>query len=68
MADHMDSIPSFYTHKERQIAAVPELHIHQTYVSHPNKVMLKIILNRLQPQAEDIIAEEQQVSEPEGAP
>ena len=28
-------------------------------ISHPSKVMLKIILNRLQPQAEDIIAEEQ---------
>ena len=28
-------------------------------ISHPNKVMLKIILNRLKPQAEKIIAEEQ---------
>ena len=28
-------------------------------ISHPSKVMLKIILNRLQPQAEQIIAEEQ---------
>ena len=28
-------------------------------ISHPNKVILKIILNRLQPQAEEIIAEEQ---------
>ena len=28
-------------------------------ISHPVKVMLKIILNRLQPQAEEIIAEEQ---------
>ena len=28
-------------------------------ISHPNKVMLKIILNSLQPQAEEIIAEEQ---------
>ena len=28
-------------------------------ISHPSKVILKIILNRLQPQAEDIIAEEQ---------
>ena len=28
-------------------------------INHPNKVMLKIILNRLQPQAEEIIAEEQ---------
>ena len=28
-------------------------------ISHPSKVILKIILNRLQPQAEEIIAEEQ---------
>ena len=28
-------------------------------ISHPNKVMLKIILNRLQPQTEEVIAEEQ---------
>ena len=28
-------------------------------ISHPSKVMLKIILNRLPPQAEEIIAEEQ---------
>ena len=30
-----------------------------TLISHPSKVMLKIILNRLQPQAEETIAEEQ---------
>ena len=34
------------------------LQLCQNY-SHPSKVILKIILNRLQPQAEDIIAEEQ---------
>ena len=28
-------------------------------ISHPSKVMLKILLNRLKPQAEKIIAEEQ---------
>ena len=28
-------------------------------ISHPSKVMLKVILNRLKPQAEKIIAEEQ---------
>ena len=28
-------------------------------ISHPSKVMLKIILNRFKPQAEEIIAEEQ---------
>ena len=30
-----------------------------SHISHPSKVMLKIILNRLKPQAEMIIAEEQ---------
>ena len=30
-------------------------------ISHPSKVMLKIILNRLKPQAEKVIAEEQSV-------
>ena len=29
-----------------------------SFISHPSKVMLKIILNRLKPQAEKIIAEE----------
>ena len=37
-------------------------------ISRPSKVMLKIILNRLKPQAEKIIAEEQAGSEQEGAP
>ena len=30
-----------------------------SFISHPSKVMLKIILNRLKPQAEKIITEEQ---------
>ena len=36
-------------------------HNHRTIslISHPSKVMLKILLNRLKPQAESIIAEEQ---------
>ena len=34
MADHMDSVPSYYTPKERQLAAVPELQNHQPY--HPS--------------------------------
>ena len=39
-------------------------------ISHPSKVMLKIILNRLKPQAEKIIAEEQAGfrAEQEGVP
>ena len=54
----MDSIPSSHTPKERQLVAVPELRT-ISLISHPSKVMLKITLNRLQPQAEEIIAEEQ---------
>ena len=30
-----------------------------SFISNPSKIMLKVILNRLQPQAEEIIAEEQ---------
>ena len=37
-------------------------------ISHLSKVMLKIILNRLKPQAEKVIAEEQAASEQEGVP
>ena len=53
MADHMDTLPK-----------KGNLQLCQKYrtislISHPSKVMLKIILNRLQPQAEEIIAEEQ---------
>ena len=55
MANHMDSTPSYNT---------PKGNLCQNYrtislFSHPSKIMLKIILNRLQPQAEEIIAEEQ---------
>ena len=31
LADHMDSIPSYHTPKERQLADVPELQNHQPY-------------------------------------
>ena len=58
MANHMNSIPSYHTTKERQLAAVLELQT-ISLISHPSKVMLNIILNRLQPQAEKIIAAEQ---------
>ena len=54
MADHIDSIPSYHIPTERKLAAVPKLQNHDD-----SKVMVKIILNRLQPQAEDIIAGEQ---------
>ena len=37
-------------------------------ISHSSKVMLKVILNRLKPEAEEIIAKNGLVSEPEEAP
>ena len=54
----MDSIPSYHTPKKGN------LQLCQNYrtislIGHPSKVMLKIILNTIQPKAEEIIAEEQ---------
>ena len=55
------------TWTQSQVITLPKkgnLQLCQNYrtislISHPNKVLLKIILNRLQPQAEEITAEEQ---------
>ena len=58
MAIPMDPFLNHHTSQERQHAAVPE-NWTISHISHPSKVMLKIILNRLKPQAEKIIAEEQ---------
>ena len=57
MADHMDSTQSLVI----TLAKKGKLQLCQniSLISHPSKVMLKIILNRLQQQAEEIIAEEQ---------
>ena len=54
----MVPVLSHHPSKERQHAAVPELPNNKPHQS-PKHVMLKIILNRLKPQAEKIIAEEQ---------
>ena len=53
------------TWTQSQFITLPKkgnLQLCQNYrtVSHPSNVMLKIILNRLQPQAEEIIAEEKE--------
>ena len=56
MGHHMDSIPSYYTPKERQLAAMSQLVSHQLYMYQPSQ---KIILNRLKLLSEEIIAEEQ---------
>ena len=55
MASPVDPVLNNHTSQERQPAAVPGL---PDLISHPSKVMLKIILNRLKPQAEKVIAEE----------
>ena len=52
MANPLDPVLSHHTSQERQPAGI-------SLINHPSKVMLKTILNRLKPQAEKIIAEEQ---------
>ena len=56
MDNPMSPVLSHYTSQERQPAAVPELPNNKPH--YPSKVMAKIILKRLKPQAEKIIAEE----------
>ncbi|MEW8544383.1 MAG: reverse transcriptase domain-containing protein [Candidatus Thiodiazotropha sp.] len=58
MADPMDSVTDITLCKKGH------LQLCQNYrtislISHPSKVMLKVTLNRLKPQAEEIITEEQ---------
>ena len=55
MANTVDPVLSHHLFQERQPAAVPELPNNQPHQS----PMLKIILSRLKPQAENIIAKEQ---------
>ena len=59
MADHMDSIPSYHTLPKKGILQLCQNYRTISLISHHSKVKLKIILNRLEPQAEEIIAEEQ---------
>ena len=54
MINTMDPVLSHHTSQEKQPATVPEL----PNFCHASKVMLKIILNGMKPQAEKIIAEE----------
>ena len=58
MANPRDPVLSHHTSKKdnlQQCQNYPTISL----ISHPSKVMLKVILNRLKPQAEKIIAEEQ---------
>ena len=59
MANHMDSVPVITLPKKGNLQLCQNYRI-ISLISHPSKVMLKIILNRLQPQAEEIIVEEEQ--------
>ena len=58
MTNPMDPVLSHHTSQERQPAAVPDLPNDQLHQS-ASKFMLKIILNRLKPQAEKIIPKRQ---------
>ena len=59
MTNLVDPVLTHYTYPQKD--NLQQCHNHWTIslISHPSKVMLKIILNRLKPQAEKIIAEEQ---------
>ena len=58
MANPVDPVHSHHTSQERHPAAVPELPNNQSHQS-PKQSHAEDILNRLKPQAEKIIAEEQ---------
>ena len=58
MANTIVPVLNLHTSRKKQPAAVSKLPNNQPHQS-PSKVMLKIVLNRMKPQAEKIIAEEQ---------
>ena len=58
MANHMDPVLSHSLPRKDNLQQCQNYRT-ISLISHPSKVMLKIILNRLKPQAEKIIAEEQ---------
>ena len=59
MANPLDPVPSHHTLPKKGNLQLCQNYRTISLISHPSKVMLKIILNRLKPQAEKIIAEEQ---------
>ena len=56
MAYPMDSVANYYTPYKEKLAALPELQNYQPNQFFSSKVMMKVILNILKPQAEKIIA------------
>ena len=59
MANPVDPVLSHHTSQERQQCQNCQIISLIWVISHPSKVMLKIILNRVKPQVERVIAEEQ---------
>ena len=66
MAYPIDSVTNYYIPSKGELAALPELQ-NISFISHSSKVMLKTILNRLKPQAEELL-KNMLGSEPEEAP
>ena len=59
MAYPMDSVADYYTPKKKGNLQLCQNYRTISLISHSSKVMLKVIFNRLQPEAEEIIAVEQ---------
>ena len=57
MAYPVNSVAGYYIHCKKQSTALSELQNYQPHQSFT--VMLKVIFNRLKPQANEIIADEQ---------
>ena len=58
MADTMDLVADYYLRKKGNLKFCQNYRT-ISFIGHPSKVMLKVVLNRLKPQAEENIAEEQ---------
>ena len=59
MTNHMCSIPSYDTPEQKGNLQLCQNYRTTNLISHPSEVILKILLNRLQPQIEEISAAEQ---------
>ena len=57
---------SSYLHKEKHSQKCQNYRT-ISLISHPSKVMLRVFLNRLKAKAEELLAEEKQVSDQAGA-
>ncbi|GFS25483.1 endonuclease-reverse transcriptase [Elysia marginata] len=56
----MDPVTGHHPTQKRKLETVPKLPRYSiSLISHPSKVMLKVILNRPKPESEKVIADEQ---------